>query len=176
MSTVACLRSFAFPEMDIRRQSIEVATSNTCTWLHDLLEYREWQQHRHGFLWLRGKAGAGKSTLMKYALEHVTDNLADTRVARAGFFYNSRGTMLERSPLGLFRSILHQLFRKDRTLLSQFMATYEEKSNTFQEVWQWQLEELQEALKQIVAQWLSCPVFIFIDALDEGDHREARKC
>jgi hypothetical protein len=161
--------------MDIRRQNIDIPTSETCTWLSELPKYQEWLQRQHGFLWLKGKPGAGKSTLMRRAFEDVTKDSDNASIVTAGFFYSSRGVFLERSALGLFRSILHQIFWKNRALLPQFLTAYNEKTAKYHREWQWQLEELQELFSKLTSQGLSSRIIIFIDALDEGDEGEIRK-
>jgi type II secretory ATPase GspE/PulE/Tfp pilus assembly ATPase PilB-like protein len=62
--------------MYIRQKNIRVALDNTCNWLFSTMEYRDWLDRRniaehHGLLWIKGKPGAGKSTLMKEALHRA---------------------------------------------------------------------------------------------------------
>ena len=51
------------------------------------------------------------------------------RTAVASFFFHRRGDVLQYTPLGLFRSLLHQLLSRDRTLLIKFAtdAKFEEQ-------------------------------------------------
>jgi hypothetical protein len=49
------------------------AHAKTCKWLLKKSEYLDWLDiaklpDHHGFLWMKGKPGTGKSTLMKFAL------------------------------------------------------------------------------------------------------------
>jgi adenylylsulfate kinase-like enzyme len=56
--------------------NIKNAHAKTCSWLIRKPEYLDWlnpsklSQH-HGFLWIKGKPGAGKSTVMKFALAYA---------------------------------------------------------------------------------------------------------
>lgn len=70
----AILRSLHFPNMDSRRQNIEIAYPKTCEWLMNTAQFDEWWDdgklpNHNGVLWIKGEPGAGKSTLMKYTLE-----------------------------------------------------------------------------------------------------------
>ncbi|KAG7145210.1 hypothetical protein HYQ46_006053 [Verticillium longisporum] len=65
------LESLDFPQIDARKTTIRIAHAKTCRWLLQHSAHRDWldpamQSQNHGFLWLRGKAGAGKSTMMKW--------------------------------------------------------------------------------------------------------------
>ncbi|KAF4502459.1 pfs domain containing protein [Fusarium agapanthi] len=66
------LESLEVKEIHSRRLGVEVAHEETCEWLLEDPVYQRWLdrskliQH-HGFLWIKGKPGAGKSTIMKFA-------------------------------------------------------------------------------------------------------------
>jgi hypothetical protein len=65
--------------------------------------------HHHGFLWISGKPGAGKSTIMKFAYTHTKNKARRQHSAVASFFFNARGENLEKSVFGMYRSVLLQL-------------------------------------------------------------------
>lgn len=72
LSTIdaALMRSLAFPNMDVRRRNIGLSMVQTGDWLFRCPEYLAWIDdstiHEHyRFLWMKGKPGSGKSTLMK---------------------------------------------------------------------------------------------------------------
>ena len=85
------LDSLDFKEMDSRYMNIRSNLAGTCEWLLNNSEYRRWQdpslmpQH-HGFLWIKGKAGAGKSTILKYACDTATMNCAEGEHVLSFFF------------------------------------------------------------------------------------------
>ncbi|KAJ6439239.1 hypothetical protein O9K51_08651 [Purpureocillium lavendulum] len=64
----------------------------------------------HGFLWIKGKPGAGKSTLMKFALADARKKMMHQTII--SFFFNARGNDLEKSTPGLYRSLLLQLLER----------------------------------------------------------------
>jgi ABC-type ATPase involved in cell division len=74
----------------------------------------------HGMLWLKGKPGAGKSTLMKESLLRLK-RTAEGKDIIIAFFFNSRGSELEKPPIGFYRSILHDLMLQDRQSLGNLL-------------------------------------------------------
>ena len=106
------IASLKFDEMDTRRTAIKAAYGDTCQWFFNTPEYKNWRDdsslaEHHGFLWVRGKPGAGKSTLMRLAVKHVDQEFPHD--VRMSFFFNAKGSCLERSVEGMYRSLLHQL-------------------------------------------------------------------
>ncbi|RCI10206.1 hypothetical protein L249_8689 [Ophiocordyceps polyrhachis-furcata BCC 54312] len=106
------LESLRFDQMDSRKLTIKKAYNKTCRWFLSHPSYLEWLDSEqlathHGFLWIRGKPGTGKSTLMKFAYSRLE---VETRhQLKASFFFNARGQDLEKSIAGMYRSLLLQL-------------------------------------------------------------------
>lgn len=161
--------------MDYRRQAIRPPSNDTCGWLKSLPVYQQWSGQGHGFLWLKGKVGAGKSTLIKHAVEEMKTKYDESSALVVGHFHDARGTDLERSLLGLFRSIVYQLFTQDQNLLAQYTLDLRPSVSTGTYAREWRLEALQEVCATFLKSWRSSPIFIFIDALDEGDYSQIRK-
>jgi hypothetical protein len=108
----ACLQSLWFPRMDSRHHDLEKPAEKTCLWLFSHRAYEDWFHGRNqdkncGLLWLKGKPGAGKSTLVKEAFRRAALEQFKSNYCTAAFFFNGKGDELERSPLGLFQSLLH---------------------------------------------------------------------
>src|ERR1700730_14373799 len=108
--------------MDSRKSAVGRAANDTCNWLlnHDI--FQRWHKNR-GLLWIKGKPGAGKSTLMKYAFRQFKTIAEKTSTGEilVSFFFHGRGSELQNSLLGLFRSILHQLLEEVPHLLSSLV-------------------------------------------------------
>ncbi|KAJ2997270.1 hypothetical protein NUW58_g700 [Xylaria curta] len=175
-----CLRSLSFWTMDIRRQNIDDAHQNTCDWLFSNAEFEKWQ-HRYdlsnhnGVLWIKGKPGAGKSTLMNHTLSYCERKFANHLIV--AYFFNARGGVLEKSPLGMMRSIVYQLLNKDETLYRAFLNSYREKQKIYDgrdELWQ--QPELKKFIQSIIKQpqLHSKPLLLLVDALDECDEKDVR--
>ncbi|KAL8365058.1 hypothetical protein RB595_004057 [Gaeumannomyces hyphopodioides] len=169
-TTQACLRSLAFRDMDGRPNDIANAADGTCKWLLEHETSKQWTRRHRGLLWIKGKPGSGKSTLMKYAL-HALPSLYGTDTLAFSFFIHGRGHELQRTPLGLFRSLLYQILSTVPGALRDLIDSFEHKQKTVGEPgekWQWSLQPLQAFLKSSLPRILErFPVILFIDALDE---------
>ncbi|KAF4946805.1 hypothetical protein FSARC_14115 [Fusarium sarcochroum] len=150
------------------------SNANTCEWLLTNKGYESWLDKdqisdHHGFLWLKGKPGAGKSTMMKFAFDQI-------KYLRSGdvhicFFFNARGSLLERSTLGMYRSLLFQLFKKVHELkevldnFGMLELPHGDKSS-------WTIPQLQKVLQHAIGELGKCRLWVFVDALDECDEDE----
>ncbi|OWT43365.1 NB-ARC and ankyrin domain protein [Pochonia chlamydosporia 170] len=169
------LDSLRFDQIEARHMTIRKAHAKTCSWLLEDPSYLDWldptklSEHA-GFLWIKGNPGTGKSTLMKFALNNARKVLKDKIII--AFFFNARGEDLERSTLGMYRSILLQLLEQVQVLQEVFsslgLATWSAKSH------HWSVESLKELFEQAIRRLGRSPVLCFIDALDECDERQIR--
>lgn len=65
---------------------------------------------------------------MKDALIQAEEELYRHRTTVAGFFFNARGAQrLEKTPLGLYRSLLHQVLQQDSLAAQHLKLIYERK-------------------------------------------------
>ena len=178
-----CLQSLWFPNMDARRRNLPSPARQTCCWLFNHEGYLDWICNRNrdkhqGMLWLKGNPGTGKSTLMKEAFRRAVaeQDLSDTCLA--AFFFDAKGCELDRSPVGLFRSLLHQLLPKHRGHLRSFVQLCRAKSpaqnGRISAVVPWQERELETFIQTIFSDTTTKRTIIFIDALDECGAEVAR--
>ena len=161
--------------MNQRKWLVEDAATGTCQWLFNHKKYKTWLAQPHTLLWIVGKPGAGKSTLMRYALRGTSQS---TEVI-ASFFFFGRGSDLQKSPSGLFRSLLHQLLDQMPEMLSDFILIYQKRRGT---KWisgsdcEWHEIELREFLEQwILSASRARSIRIYVDALDEAGQDVAVK-
>ncbi|KAI9037068.1 NACHT nucleoside triphosphatase [Aspergillus affinis] len=170
------LDSLAFPGIDERRGNVKRPHTDTCTWILKLEEYRDWMDRSHGLLWVKGKPGSGKSTLMAFMHQEIKGRILPGNPVLE-FFFSARGTELQRTPLGMFRSLLNQLCRQDADTRARLRTTYEAKCAEFGRAkngWEWRQPELEIILQeQIVASAKHKPLTIFVDALDEAGAKSA---
>ena len=171
------LDSLSFPQIDARLLNIKKAHDSTCNWLFEQPEYKQWLDRNpaddhQGFLWIKGKPGAGKSTMMKHALLQTKKLLAGAAII--SFFFNARGSILEKSTLGMYRSLLLQLLNAIPSLQDDFVCIFSQKRRHC-DIYEWSIEELQGflilAAKSLQQHRLVC----FIDALDECKESEVRE-
>lgn len=172
---ICLLEALAFEHMGTRLANINIAQDQTCRWLFDTDEYRQWRQgfrsSRYRFLWIKGKPGSGKSTLMATALQQASGDFRYSIVA--SFFFNARGDRAGRTTQGMYRTLLHQILSQLPELPSgvpsQVSASLSQRG--------WSVTVLQNMLRTTL---LSLPhsqsLVCFVDALDEcaeDDIREA---
>jgi ankyrin repeat protein len=168
------MNSLAFEQIDARKLIIKAAHSKTCRWFLKHPHYLSWidrqqiSQH-HGFLWIRGKPGAGKSTIMKFIYLESKRKDRKHQSLTASFFFNARGEVLEKTVSGMYRSLLLQLFHgfpdlecvlDDPELLPRNQSGCPP------------LNALKELLRAAVAKLGQRSLRCFIDALDECDEQQ----
>ena len=158
--------------MHDREYDIKPQADNTCAWLMVHETFLEWLDQRCRLLWIRGKPGAGKSTLVKYAHRETEKlELPQNKLVVASFFFHGRGAEIQKVPLGLFRSLLHQLLEKVPNMLSELTQSFRTKLESQGEPgkdWKWHPMELQELLTaSLLKIGKTYTLRIFVDALDE---------
>ncbi|KOS37386.1 hypothetical protein ACN38_g11821 [Penicillium nordicum] len=170
------LRSLAFPQMLDRRDNIEPCHPDTCQWILELEKYKSWRSQSRGLLWIKGKPGAGKSTLMLFLHDKLKNDM--DHGIRLEFFFTARGTEMQRIPLGMLRSLLSQIFDRDATVRPQVREAYEQRCRQFgygERGWEWPRVVLEELLAgTILASASRQHIMIFVDALDEAGAESAQ--
>ncbi|KAF2121014.1 hypothetical protein BDV96DRAFT_566116 [Lophiotrema nucula] len=128
------LRSLYFPRFALRHERIEEAHRRTFQWafenhLQDSdqpVHFNDWLESGDRVFWVRGKAGAGKSTLMKYVCQHPqTSRLLRAWAGRhqlvtAKYFFWNAGTTLQKSQEGLIRTLLFDMLNASNELIPIF--------------------------------------------------------
>ncbi|KAJ4175645.1 hypothetical protein NW767_015718, partial [Fusarium falciforme] len=93
------------------------------------------------------------------------------------FFFHGRGSELQKTPLGLFRSLFHQLLRQVPEALTDLVATFQQRCESIGKPgkqWQWHPRELQRFLESSLRKALEArTVWLFVDALDECGEENA---
>jgi ankyrin repeat protein len=110
------MENLGFDSMESRLATVGSAQSETCSWLFASPEYLQWRdpayrERNNGFLWIKGKPGAGKSTIMKHVLRRAQRAVHD-HAFNISFFFNARGYGLEKTTEGMYRSMLHQVYSR----------------------------------------------------------------
>ena len=169
------LEFLRFEEIDSRKDTIKNAHARTCQWLLRHTKYKTWNENEqrsqhHGFLWISGKPGAGKSTIMKFAFQKMKSTARLRKFIAASFFFNARGAMLEKSVLGMYRSLLLQLLEGYPDLQAvldnpDLVSPNQDKCPP--------LDVLKELLFNAIMDLHDRPFVCFIDALDECDEQQA---
>ncbi|CZR41650.1 uncharacterized protein FPRO_11239 [Fusarium proliferatum ET1] len=175
------LMTLLFGGMNTRQDSVVSPAINTGQWLFQDPTFRLWTtatDPKYRLLFLKGKPGAGKSTLMKEAVRQMHYVQSNQGIC-ASFFVDAGGELLQGSSAGIFRSLLYQLLSQSGIcspfteinmerdiLISSIKGTI--SSNIMPSV-EWGERPLQSLLTQTLRYLasLDTPVYIFVDALDE---------
>ncbi|KAK5626750.1 hypothetical protein RRF57_002465 [Xylaria bambusicola] len=178
------IKSLHFPRITERKSIIPVAHQNTFEWVFSpghLVSFASWLQcpvHVNQPYWISGKAGSGKSTLMKYLASHEkTESMLQAwaqghRLMITSHFFWSSGTAMQKSQEGLFRTLLANIFLQAPELVPIACPRRCIDSGYLEP---WTLEELASCMEKVVSlDDLPIRLCLFIDGLDEyqGDHSE----
>ena len=186
------LESLQYNRMTGRRERILEAHANTFQWIFaesPLSQYAEhhhhffqWLEDGNGLFWISGKAGSGKSTLMKYITEHPKTRRAlrrwssNRQLITASFYFWHAGTTLQKSQEGLLRSLLYEILSQCPDRIPEVLpAPWELCEQPNPTYCRYTRAELVNALAKFSSQPVMLnSICIFIDGLDEydGDHRE----
>ncbi|KAF3162229.1 hypothetical protein TWF751_010812 [Orbilia oligospora] len=173
---IQSLRTLSFGGMDFRLNSIALAHETTCNWFFETEEFLQWRNRENvetfnGVLWIKGKPGAGKSTLMKHTFLHCQEELSNHSIA--AYFFSTRGQGLEKSRHGMLRSLLYQLCDNDSGAYRAFLQRFRDKEKKHGHSWEWREDELETIMLESVASSTK-PIVLLVDALDECDESEVR--
>jgi hypothetical protein len=192
----AFLRSLNYPSRVFRHNDIPVAHRKTFQWILKPAQGQEiekltqasptlynWLNHGTGLFWVSGKAGSGKSTLMKFVANHAkTQTMLEEwaypkRLVIATHYFWTSGTEMQKSQQGLLRSLLYNVCGACPEHIPDIFPTRWSRTNLVDPTYssEWSIYELIEALQALgrhPVTGISC--CIFIDGLDEfnGDHFE----
>ncbi|KAH8658459.1 hypothetical protein BX600DRAFT_552571 [Xylariales sp. PMI_506] len=181
------IRSLSFDAMSSRENSITPAFAATFQWIYSEAhaQDRPWDNFAswlagdgQGVYWISGKAGSGKSTLMKLLFRQpqtrdcLSQWVGQDSLVQAGFFSWNSGIPLQKSPHGLLRSLLHQSISQRLKIPH---GTFRNKLEAFQlsrlsaQRTQWQWQDLLQATRLLVEEDAAVKYIFFIDGLDEFD-------
>ncbi|XPS76150.1 hypothetical protein M3J07_008206 [Ascochyta lentis] len=182
------LHKLHFKEIDHRYERVTLAYQETFEWLFlpptedsKWANYSDWLENdEESLYWITGKAGAGKSTLMRFVFDHPrTRHLLQSwsqerRLLTASFFFWNSGTTMQMSCEGMVRSLLFQILKQAPELIPAAFPYRVFDGILFgthifgQETWSWSWEELMKAFRILLRQATKTyKIAIFIDGMDE---------
>ena len=160
------------------------AHPGTCEWVFHHGIFQTWIASNQAILWIKGNPGAGKSTLLKHILTHIgrAKELAGLKFSpldnlTLNFFFHGRGSELQKTATGFYRSLLFQLLQSAPNLLSGVVKDFTDNQRMRGQHgadWQWSDYDLRQLMRRSLAEVSErVPVWIIIDALDEGNEDAA---
>ncbi|VUC32372.1 unnamed protein product [Clonostachys rosea] len=176
-TTDSLVPTLPFSGVSDGKEFVAEATVGTCTWVFEDHEYKEWKQQHKGLLWITGKPGSGKSTLIKHVLMVESEgrsNESHNTIVLSFFFHNNESG-LQATPLDFYRSLLHQLIVRYRDQLwNQLVGVVQNfqkssgRSFSDTEGGDWHVNELERLLQSCIKRVLEThAIEIMVDALDE---------
>jgi hypothetical protein len=190
---LSLLESLRFETMNHRHDSIPEAHQRTFEWIFSdpntkgkaWSDFTQWLHSGSGIYWINGKAGSGKSTLMRFVVEHPRTRAGLEHWAQGGevglpsfYFWNS-GVAEQRSQLGLLQTMLCQILERYTEFIHAVFPDEWNKQieharhNIPINVGKWSLPRLQTAFTNLIQQTSErLRLCVFIDGFDEfdGDH------
>ena len=181
------LDSLYFPQIHERRDHILQAHHGTYQWIlepnlggrqrwDDFISWLRASPGNNRIYWVSGKIGAGKSTLLHYIdsnrslFQHALPWAKEGAVVRASCFFWNAGNKLQKSTIGLLRTLLTQLFEQTPSLVPKVVQLKK---------WQialiggnhaidWTESELKDCLREYILNVTKRKrVFLLVDGLDE---------
>ncbi|KAL8855295.1 MAG: hypothetical protein Q9178_008059 [Gyalolechia marmorata] len=175
------LESLWFSDMNLRTNDVSASYPGTFQWMFDTTtkkpwsSFTEWLKGNDHMYWVQGKAGSGKTTLMKFIANdpRTRDLLGQSsshdKTLIATFYFWLSGSKLQRSLKGLLCSLSRQIMLENRVLFDSVCV--EKTAPTKRSIHDWSDKELQHLLMRLI-DFSTGPICIFVDGLDEFDHGE----
>ncbi len=194
----AFIDSLYFPEILSRQERIADAHTQTFEWIFDGSgnkvfswdSFVDWLEQGEGIYWINGKAGSGKSTLMSHIVQNQRTNdclktwseteARSRELCVLKFFFWSAGSQMQKSTLGLLRSLTYQIVKiypELTSLLAESKLTSNSRGIRYDSDQPpvWTERRLADTLQRVLRDKKSTSCFcFFIDGLDEftGDQKE----
>ncbi|KAI0506067.1 hypothetical protein F5B22DRAFT_651114 [Xylaria bambusicola] len=178
-----CLRTLYFKEWNARETRIGDVDQGG-DWLSSHKEYLKWIENPNSdSLWIEGKPGSGKSTLAKRIVQKWRDEYdipgdmnADhyKTTIIAAFYYNFRGGFTEMSHELMLRSIVYQIWSKDKRLFPLLRETYRRLKSRADDHSMphqlWKYDDLKSALQCLHQVDFPLRILLVADGMDESDN------
>lgn len=174
------LQALSFGEMDNRHHGIAHSYPNTLNWVDQHPSYIKWLAQDSGILGIRGPPGSGKSTVLTYIVKELNEDQKGSHLC-ISYFNSMRGSQLEHSRVGMYRSLLHQLLSQDPSSGHRLWLLAEHKNRLHEDngtPFEWEIDELREAFISALltaSKNTNRRIRMFVDALDEAGNEEARE-
>lgn len=192
------LESLHFRYITDRYESVKKAHVKTLKWVfcdpvaseRPWSNLPQWLENGHGCYWIRGKAGSGKSTLMKFLCQdektrkHLEEWAGFRSLTTASFFLWHLGFDIQKSQEGLLRALLYEILAEDQWVMPRIMPDLfieaSKQETGLQGFADPSLSELMRWFKNLasfLANEGTRRMCLFIDGIDEysGDHMELLK-
>lgn len=188
----AVLRWINFRQLSWRFEEVPLAYQKTFDWIFkkpdlptpeggwdDFTSYLQSEDVRSPYF-INGKAGSGKSTLVKYIVDHSSTKEAPNLwtgtkqlLVTRHFFWNL-GTRLQKSSVGMLRALIYSILERYPELIPTVLPDmYWKESEYEDEPTYMEMKKAFQNIKEKSASFLKLRIFIDgIDEYDGDDHRD----
>jgi hypothetical protein len=181
---LSVLNSLFFKAIKVRQTAVKEAHARTFEWIFAKptdnpriqTGFKNWLETGNGIFWVAGKAGSGKSTLMKYLCDHRCTNYSlqkwagEDELVVASYYFWSAGNTLQKSQEGLLQSLLYQILRQCPQLIPKVCPSRWNLAINSKIQDPWTLQELAMAFVNLGNETrFSTRFCFFVDGLDEYD-------
>lgn len=189
---VAFLAKLRYQSMDDRELAISEAHETTFRWVFSRVEpqtaewssFADWLESDGQVYWITGKAGAGKSTLMKFLTQPNQSSQGESRCAKylrrwageqrlimATFYFWATGSTAQKSHAGLFKTLLFDMLKEFPEAIPFTSPKRWEVLSLFNEdPMELTERDLRSMFKRAVQHISSeAKIILFVDGLDEFD-------
>ncbi|KIW85442.1 hypothetical protein Z517_00832 [Fonsecaea pedrosoi CBS 271.37] len=117
------MESLHFPEINLRQDTIKDVHEKTFEWIFERRDdtqqrwhdFPKWLQNDQPLHWVLGKPGSGKSTFMNFLVQDgrtlgALESSGQSTIVLSFFFWEA-GVELQKSRVGLLRSLIYQLLK-----------------------------------------------------------------
>lgn len=136
--------------------------------------FSNWLRSTDTFYWISGKPGSGKSTLVKFILDHPDTKafleVWNPQTLIVSHFFWRPGTQLQQNIKGLLCSLLYQLLYNSTMALSSVLSSVPDANTKIADT-DWSAAELEGLCLQVSSAYHR-PLCVFIDGLDEVDPKD----
>ncbi|TAQ87101.1 hypothetical protein B7494_g4578 [Chlorociboria aeruginascens] len=189
----AIMRWLNFRQMSWRYEEIPLAFIQTFQWIFQRARDDLWDDFTAHLTqkdvtlpyWINGKAGSGKSTLMKFivddprTMEALRKWAGGEQLLVVKFFFWNLGTLLQKSNVGMLRSLIHSVLEKYPELIPvvfpDLYQNWEDSGTNSDADHDPSYIEIKKAFGLPIKKSSSfLKLCIFVDGIDEfeGDHRD----
>ncbi|KAK8068547.1 ankyrin [Apiospora saccharicola] len=177
-----CFEKLSFNGMGNRQEDVieNIDLAGTCEWILQAPQFTQWRNRQDHDktkcqLWIKGHPGTGKSVTARKVLEVVKQREAELGTAAiflSYFFHGRSNEPLDKNMMGMSRTLIHQLLKKESSLRSEFAKEYKERFDTQGQDWDWHRSDLTRFLRLGISKSRVRPIHLIIDAFDECEQSD----
>ncbi|KAJ6264017.1 Ankyrin-1 [Drechslerella dactyloides] len=144
---------------------------NTCQWIFDLDNFRDWSSVPGNYLWIHGIPGAGKTIICSTIIEHLKAKVCgNDPMVRVIYYYFDFADAKKQTLDNFLQSAIYQLLSATTGNLPETGTALYDKHSGLQEP---SSDELLDAFVDLLSEFPK--TYVVLDAIDECSKKEREK-